>query len=139
MAHRNDEVARRLLNLANIEEYAPQQYKPLMGWVKNDQFQVALRPRRPNGFSPIATGKIESTSNGSLVFLNYQLMPSTRFYLAFWSSIALLTGVITTLHYENLSLGLASLGILAFINGTAWANFHMHVKVLHNTLLTAME
>jgi len=125
--------------VACIEEDAPQRYKPLMGWVKDRHFQVALRARRPNGFSPVATGRIENTSSGCLVFLDYQLMPSTRFYLSLWSLIALLSGIITAFHYKNLLLCLAALGILAFINGTAWANFHLHLKVLHNTLLKAME
>ncbi|MBA4057556.1 MAG: hypothetical protein C0490_22775 [Marivirga sp.] len=66
-------------------------------------------------------------------------MPSTRFYLVFWSIIALFSGIITTFYYKNLLLALASFGVLAFINGTAWANFQLHLKVLHNTLLNAME
>ena len=139
LAHSQVDVVRRLVKVARIEEDAPQRYKPLMGWVKEDHFQVSLRARRPNGFSPVATGRIEGTSTGCLVFLNYQLMPSTRFYLAFWSLIAVLWGLIMVFHYKSLLLGLASIGILAFINGTAWANFQLHLKVLHNTLLKAME
>ena len=139
LAHSHDDVVRRLAKVALIEEGAPQRYRPLMGWVKDDHFQVALRARRPNGFSPIATGRIEGTSTGCLIFLNYQLLPSTRFYLAFWSLITVLSGVVAAIHYKNLLLGLASAGILTFINGTAWANFQLHLKVLHNTLLKAME
>lgn len=132
-------VVLRISMLASIQPDAPQLYRPLMGWIKEDHFRVALRARRPNAFSPVATGRIESTSNGCLIFLDFRLTPSTQFYLGFWSIIALLSGIITAVHFKNLSLCLASFGILAFINGTAWANFHLHVKALHNTLLKAME
>lgn len=120
-------------------EDAPQQYTSLMGWVKGDHFQITSRARRPNAFVPIATGRIEPTSTGCIVFLDYRLLPPTRFYLVFWSVVILLSGTILAVYYSNFLLWLASVAILGFINGTAWANFKLHWKPLHNTLVRALE
>jgi hypothetical protein len=133
------DVVMRLEKVAIRPQDVPQQYTPLMGWVKGEDFQVALSSRRPNGFAPVATGRIDQTSTGCLIFLNYRLLPSTRFYLAFWSLMTTFSGIAMAVYYKNFLLWLASFCVLVFINGTAWANFYLHLKTLHDTLLKALE
>jgi hypothetical protein len=110
-----------------------------MGRVGEDHFQLTLRARRPNGFVPIATGKIEKTSSGCLIFLTYTLMPSTRFYLLFCGLIILLSGALAAFYYRNVLLGLGAIASVAIINLIAWANFKLHRKPLHNLLLDVLE
>jgi len=133
------EVFYRLERAAVPPENAPQQFTPLMGGINAHRFQLALRARRPNSFAPIATGTIDETSTGCLVFITYTLTPSTRFYLIFCSLIILISGAIVGFFYKNILLWLASLAILTFVHGVAWGNFKLHRRPLHNTLIKALE
>ena len=133
------EVLIRLDKATNPPDESPNKFTPLMGRVGEDRFQLALRARRPNGFVPIATGKIEKTSNGCLIFVNYTLMPSTRFYLLFCSLVIMLLGALTAFYSKNILLSLVALASVALIHLIAWANFKLHRKPLHNTLLEVLE
>jgi len=133
------EVLFRLDKATNPPTKHPNKFTPLMGLIGEDRFQLALRARRPNGFVPIATGKIEKTSNGCLIFLTYTLMPSTRFYLVFCSLIILLLGALTAFYSKNILLCLVALASVAIIHLIAWANFKLHRKPLHNMLLEVLE
>jgi hypothetical protein len=133
------EVLFRLDVATNPPGKSPHRFTPLMGRIGEDRFQLALRARRPNGFVPIATGKIENTSNGCLVFLTYTLMPSTRFYLLSCSLIIILCGAFAAFLYKNILLCLAATGAVGIIHAIAWANFKLHRKPLHNQLLEVLE
>jgi hypothetical protein len=133
------EVLFRLDVATNPPGKSPHKFTPLMGRVGEDRFQLALRARRPNGFVPIATGKIEKTSSGCLIFLTYTLMPSTRFYLLFFSLITLLCGAFAAFAYKNVLLCFAAAGVIGVIHVIAWANFKLHRKPLHNQLLEVLE
>lgn len=112
---------------------------PLMGWVKELDFQVTFKARRTNAFVPVAIGRIEPTSTGCILFLEYKLMPSTRSYLNFWNIISVVSGVCTAIFVRDFLLSLSFLGIIFLINGTAWANFRLHQKPLDDALLMALE
>jgi len=106
----------------------------LTGWVKEDRFQLMLRQRRPNSFTPMAEGRIDPTSTGCLIFLDYKLMPATRMYLILWGVIVFVSGVFVAIYYNDVLLWLASIGIVGLINGIAWANFKLHLKPLHEVI-----
>lgn len=110
----------------------------LAGWLKDDRFQLAIRQRRPNSFMPIVDGKIDPTSSGCLIFLDYKLMPITRMYLLLWTGIALISGIFLSIHYKNIMVGLISLGIIALIHGIAWANFRIHQRPLHDIIFKVL-
>lgn len=133
------EVLFRLDVATNPPSKSPHKFTPLMGRVGEDRFQLALRARRPNGFVPIATGKIEKTSNGCLIFLTYTLMPSTRFYLMFCSLIIILCGGFAAFLYKNILPCLLAAAAVGIIHMIAWANFKLHRKPLHNQLLEVLE
>ncbi len=139
LALSREEVAIRMEMLSVVRPDAPHLHRPLTGVVKEGYFQVTVRAKRLNGFAPVVAGKMEETSAGCLIFLEYSLLPSTRFYLTFWTLIIVLSGAAAAFHYGDLRVGLASLGILVLIHGIAWANFNLHFKALHDTLLKALE
>lgn len=112
---------------------------PLSGWIKDDQFQLMLRQRRPNSFMPVIEGKIDPTSSGCIIFLRYKLMPATRMYLTLWSAIVLLSAAILLFRYRDLTLGLGALAVLAVIHGVAWANFKLHKKPLHDLIFLVLS
>lgn len=111
----------------------------LTGWVRDDRFQVTLVTRRYNSFMPVATGRIDPTSGGCLIFLDYRLFPATRIYLIFWSLFLLLAGVFASYQYKNLLLWTASLAVIVLVNLVAWANFRLHLKTTRATLLRLLE
>lgn len=57
------------------------------GNISKNTFRISLRVNFPQNALPLAIGKIESTSKGSIVFLKYQLFPATKVMLAVISGI----------------------------------------------------
>jgi hypothetical protein len=110
----------------------------LAGWILNDRFQLMVSQRRPNSFMPVVDGKIDPTSNGCLIFLRYRLIPSTRIFLVAWTFIALVSGVILSVHHNSILFGLGSILVMAIIHGIAWGNFLIHRKTLHDIILTVL-
>ena len=51
------------------------------GNIENDNFRISLKVNSPQNALPLAIGKIESTSKGSIVFLKYELFPATKVML----------------------------------------------------------
>ncbi|XOV92877.1 MAG: hypothetical protein ACFHWX_22100 [Bacteroidota bacterium] len=51
------------------------------GNIENDNFRISLKVNFPQNALPLTIGKIESTSKGSIVFLKYELFPSTKVML----------------------------------------------------------
>jgi hypothetical protein len=139
VAHDWDVVLERLSAVTTDQvNYEGRTLKILAGWIKDDRFQLLIRQRRPNSFMPLVEGKIEPTSTGCLIFLQYRLMPITRMYLVLWTIIALISGAFLATYYRNLLLALASVAIIALIHGIAWANFKIHVKPLHDVIFKVL-
>lgn len=140
VSHDWDVVLQRLENASTFDALAGGKgLAPLTGWVKEDRFQLMLRQRRPNGFMPMVEGRIDPTSTGCLLFLNYKLMPMTRMYLVLWISIVFISGILLSVYYDNIFIGLAAAGIIAFMNLIAWANFKIHRKPLHEVIFRLLE
>lgn len=107
---------------------------PLTGWVKEDEFQLALRIRRVQFFMPLVNGKIDPTSKGSLVFLRYTMFPATRFFLLFWSIVLPLIGLAMSLTSGNWLYFPGFLLMVAFIYAVAWSNFKLHLGTTRRLL-----
>jgi len=139
VAHDWDVVLERLSEVTtgqiNYEGTVP---KKLAGWIKDDRFQLLIRQRRPNSFAPVVEGKIDPTSTGCLIFLQYRLMPMTRMYLVLWTIIASISGIFLAIYYANFMLGLASICTIALIHGIAWGNFNIHLKPLHDVIFKVL-
>lgn len=137
--HAWDVVLQRLMDVttSRIAE-AGSSPKILAGWVKDDRFQLIIRQRRPNSFMPMVEGRIDPTSTGCLIFLQYKLMPITRMYLILWTIIAFVSGIFLAIYYHNFLLSLASIGIIAIIHGIAWGNFKIHYRPLHDVIFRVL-
>ena len=137
--HDWDVVLQRLLEVTTDEvNYAGRTPKILAGWIKDDRFQLLIRQRRMNSFMPVVEGKIDPTSTGCLIFLQYRLMPATRMYLILWTIITLASGIFLGFYYLNMLPGLASIGIIALIHAIAWANFRIHWRPLHDIIFEVL-
>lgn len=139
VVHDWDVVLQRLSDITTSQlgdgRHSP---KVLAGWIKEDRFQLIIRQRRLNSFMPMVEGKIDPTSTGCLIFLQYKLMPMTRMYLVLWSAIALLSGAFLAVYYKNFLISIGAVGVIALIYAIAWANFKIHYKPLHEIIFKAL-
>jgi hypothetical protein len=139
VAHDWDVVLQRLTEVTTHQvNYAGSAPKILAGWIKDDRFQLLIRQRRMNSFTPVVEGKIDPTSTGCLIFLHYRLLPVTRMYLILWTIIAFVSGIFLAFYFADILLGLGALGIIALIHGIAWANFKIHFIPLHKVIFEVL-
>ncbi|WP_143962915.1 hypothetical protein [Litoribacter populi] len=126
------EVVKRLdlmtreVNYLDYEEYSHKQ--KFNGRVKPDSFHLSLKMDRADTFLPLITGKIESTNQGSILFISYTLFPGAIFFLYFWLAIAMIMGMYFTFLEDNLLFGTVSLLIGLANMAFAWHHFNRKVK-----------
>ena len=140
VSHNWDEVLARINQIISPQVIEPgSQPTSLIGWLKDDRFQLIIRQRRTNSFVPVAEGTIAPTSNGCVIFLRYRLMPFTRLYLLLWSVIAMISGGFLAVYSSNLWFAVGSVAIIGLIHAVAWANFRLHMKPLHDIIFKVLE
>jgi hypothetical protein len=107
----------------------PEQDFKFNGWVKGDRFRLSRKIKRANNFLPIMSGRIETTSMGSIIFINYQLFFSTTVFLVFWSAITLLFSLYFFV-YEQIYINAAASLLLGIVNYVvAVMNFKKEVRI----------
>jgi len=108
------------------------------GWSQGDRFRISLKITRPNNYIPLIVGKVEQTSTGYLVFVNYKLFPITRLFLVFWSLFIALAGIVTTYQYQAFIYGLIAASIITFTHWIVWSNFKIQLKLTRQALLKVL-
>ncbi|QCK13671.1 hypothetical protein [Mangrovivirga cuniculi] len=104
------------------------------GVIGKNSFRISKKTVKPENFNPILIGKIEATSHGSILFLKYRLMPSTKMFFAFWTTMALALGFYFLFAKENiLHAGFAFLLGLGNYLITV-VNFNMHSQKARKAL-----
>ncbi|MDF9800419.1 hypothetical protein OKW21_005682 [Catalinimonas alkaloidigena] len=109
------------------------------GWVKKEHFKLSRKVSRANNFLPMISGKIESSSMGSIVFIRYRLFMWTLSFLIFWS---VLTGVFALYFfiYERIYINAIFSLLLGVANYViAILNFHKQVKLSSRILHEVLE
>ncbi len=104
------------------------------GWLKDDKFQLTLRTRRQQLFVPLVNGRIESSSKGSLVFIDYALFPATKMLLTFWSVVLPLLAIVFYAGYGKAGTSSALLLFTVAIHIIAVLNFRFHVRIAKQML-----
>lgn len=130
-------VMLKIVQHLDVEGNIP--YKAFNGWVKNDRFKISQKVKRPDNYIPLVTGKIESTSKGSILFLKYRLIYSTRMFLIFWSVLLILLTLFFGIQYKAYlySTIALSLGIVNYL--IVYFNFKKKVKISHELLLKVLQ
>lgn len=105
------------------------------GWIKDDRFRISLKIDRPNNYIPLAIGRIDSTSSGCLVFVNYTLFPITKMFLVFWSLFIVIAGIVASYQYQSVLYGAVSFLLLGIIHWITRSNFKIHLKIMRKVLL----
>lgn len=109
------------------------------GWVKADRFRVSVKINRPNNFLALIKGRIESTSSGSLVFLEYQLFPTTRLLVTFWLLFTFLFTAIVSFQFSSYFYLFSGLAVGVGIYLITWSNFKIQRNIAREILLRILE
>lgn len=109
------------------------------GWVKDNRFKIAMRHKRPSSYNPLIAGRVESTSQGCILFTHYQLMPNLKMILLFWMMILMLGTIIVSFQYKSLWHLAGGFGFLAFITWIVWSNFRLQRKLVRKRLMEVLS
>ena len=72
------------------------------GKVSDHGFAISHIVNRPNNFLPLIKGKIEGGDSGSLVYLEFGLFPSIKYFLVFWIVLMLLFSFISIVQNDDM-------------------------------------
>lgn len=109
------------------------------GWVKEDRFRISLKVSRPNNFLALIKGRIESTSSGCLIFIDYQLFPTTKLFVSFWLFLTSLFAVAIGFQYSSYWFSLGGLAFAICIYLITWSNFNLQLNLARTALLKVLE
>ena len=104
------------------------------GWVKEDRFRISLRQQRANHYLPLVLGQIESTSSGSILLVDYKLVPTTRLLLTLWTIILTLGSITVSFQSKNILYLLGGAVIILLIHAIVWSNFKLQLKSTRDAL-----
>lgn len=110
------------------QEFKLPQNKIFYGYVQETHFQIAARNMRLFSFNPLVLGKIESTKNGSILFLRYQLFVLTRILVLFWTVFLLIASTLLFVYRDDYRYSIGTLLLLIVLHLVVRANFHLQVK-----------
>lgn len=109
------------------------------GWVKEERFRISLRVHRANNYLPLVAGEIESTSGGSILFVDYRLFPTTRMMLLLWTLLLILGSLISSYQTKNVLYLAGGAAAIVLIHAIVWSNFKLQLditrKALHDLLM----
>jgi hypothetical protein len=141
VALRGDEVLARLFtaidNRVTKEEARGQIF--FNGGVTNDRFRISLRIWRPNNYVPVVNARIDPTSTGCLLFIDYALFPATKLFVIFWLLFILAASIVSGYHWKNIIYLMAGVGIAAVAWWFVWYNFRIQLKATREALLKILS
>ncbi len=112
--------------------------EPFWGWITENRFRISLKVKRANPYLPVIKGTLESTHSGSILFLQFQLLPTTRMFLLFWTLLIVFGSVVVAYQRDNGWYMLGGLAITAAIHAVVWGNFHLQRKISRERLLALL-
>lgn len=104
------------------------------GWVQEQRFRLSLRVHRANHYLPLVIGRIESSSTGSILLIDYFLFPTTRLLLTLWCTLITLGAVFASYQARNITFLLGGAAIIILILFIAWSNFRLQLNPTRKTI-----
>lgn len=128
-----EEVARKIGAVTKKVDYLDVTVKKekkhqFNGEVDDKHFSLSLIINQADSFLPLMNGKIESTKNGCILFLNYSLFPSSIFFLVFWGVVTFFLALFFILHEKQWLHALISILAGAGNFVFAWSYFKTKLK-----------
>jgi len=111
-----------------------------IGEWSDDAFKVFLKLKRPNNFVPVISGVITPKENGgSMAVVKYQLFPSSRNFLTFWTIITILITLFFAIPYQAYLYAMISFGACLVNYIITYENFKIQVRKSRRALMTVFE
>jgi hypothetical protein len=134
----SDEVMRRIHDVTSMTVETD---RPIFfnGWVKGERFKIALRHKRPSSYNPLISGRAEGTSQGTILFMRYQLMPNLKLMLMFWLMLIALGSLIISFQYKNILYLLGGVGVNALLYWIVRSNFQLQRQEARRALLRVLS
>lgn len=125
--------------MKNIDSVGDQRLMVFNGWIKTNTFKITQKIKRPDNFIPVVDGLIESSTKGSIIFLRYRLLFSTKMFLIFWSVLLLLLAIFFGVEKDSYYYAAIALlvGVVNYL--IVYMNFKKKVKTTHELLLKVLE
>ena len=109
------------------------------GWISDSQFRICQYTGFPEQFVPMIYGKIEATSKGCILFLDYRLLKATLFFWIMGIFIFGIIGIIFLFIERNMS---SFFLMMLFFLGTysvLMLNFIQKVKISKQLIKKILE
>ena len=72
------------------------------GWFSDYNFRISKRIAHPDNFLPIVDGRIEPTSSGSILFVNFKLFFSSLLMVMVWTILSILLATFFLFVYHQI-------------------------------------
>lgn len=103
--------------------------RPLFnGRMEVDGFRLSRVIEKGDNFLPMLLGKVEDTPRGSIIFVQYQLFSTTRFFLWFWTLVLLAFSLFFFLVTNQFLQGGVCLSLLGINYALAVFFFHRQLE-----------
>ena len=132
------EYALRQLS-SQLAQSRADKYKTFVGLVEGDRFRICKRLTRPDNFTPIMNGIIETSSKGIIILIKYRLLFSTKIFLIFWSLLLLFLALFFILQYNITLYGVIAIGMGIINYLIVYFNFHKQVRISHDLLINVLD
>jgi hypothetical protein len=109
------------------------------GAISGGNFSMSANLVRPPQFSPVARGRIESSSRGSLIFLRYELFPATKMLLTFISLALLLTSIAVAIEEKAPVYPIYAIFLAWVFRTVALTNIRIHRTPVRQDLLEILS
>lgn len=110
-----------------------------VGIIDQNTFRISMKLKVPENFSPIIYGKVDNTSIGSIISIEFSLFFSSQMFLIFWSTICAAASLLFIFLFNESVYALISLSV-GLINYTvAILNFNKKIDECHQSLLNVLK
>jgi len=104
----------------------------------DNSFKIYQNPHYPEYFLPLIIGRVEESSSGCIIFLDFKLFPGTMFFLVLTCFIISCLSFVFIMVLQNIFYFLIML-LCAFLAYTIMLlNFHLKIKQSESILLKVL-
>jgi len=138
----SDELIRQLMLVTSAPALSKKDIEPnsmFLGNISRDEFSISLKLNSPNNFIPLIKGIVDSTKQGSIVYLKYELFFSSKMFLVLWSFIGILITLFFLFVIKNHAYAAISIFFTALNYAITIFYFAKNVDESHSLLLEALK
>lgn len=107
----------------------PENHRLFRGWIKNNRFCLIQNVHHPEHFLPLILGRIETTSQGCILFIRYQIPRGTLFIAILATVLLFSTACVFLFLQKNVGSFLLTVFFWGFSYGVMLLNFRQKVKI----------